>query len=144
MTRRRYTKVEKVAAIVAAEASSVMAAAEATDTPRSTLRYWMDDPSFAVYRQNARAAMAEEANVAARLAWQKLIEAIQAGELEPRDLVMAAGMATDKAQLLGGGPTARTETRTLGDDLSDDEKQRLRDWIDALPATDRIPASDPA
>lgn len=144
MTRRRYTKAEKVAAIVAAEASSVLAAAEQTDTPRSTLRGWLDNPKYAELRQNAREAMADEARVTARLAWKALAEAIEAGQLEPRDLVMAAGMATDKSQLLGGGPTSRTETRTLSDDFDDDEKQRLRDWIDALPATAGVPEGDPA
>ena len=84
--RRRYTKSEKVAAIVAAEASSAMAAAEQTGVPRSTLRYWLDDPEFAVYRQNAREAMAEEASTVARLAWAALANAIRAGELDGRDL----------------------------------------------------------
>jgi hypothetical protein len=65
--------------------------------------------------------MAEEARVVARLAWQKLGQAIASGILEPRDLVMAAGMATDKAQLLNGGATARTEARDLTGTLSDAE-----------------------
>lgn len=135
MTRRRYTKAEKVAAIVAAEATSTMAAAEAGGIPRKTLAYWLDHPDFAELRQNAREAMAEEARVVARLAWQKLGEAIRSGRMEPRDLVMAAGMATDKSQLLAGEATSRTESRALTDDLNDDEKQRLRDWIDGLAAT---------
>lgn len=119
MTRRRYTKAQKASAIVAAEASSVLAAAEATGVPQSTLRYWMDDPKFAYLRDNAREAMAEEAQVVARLAWQKLGQAIANDELEPRDLVMAAGMATDKSQLLNGGATARSESRDITGTITD-------------------------
>ena len=121
MARRRYTRSEKVAAIVAAEASTVLAAAEQTGVPRRTLRDWLTTPEYAIYRQNAREAMAEEAQFVARLAWQALGEAIQAGKLDGRDLVMAAGMATDKAQLLSGGATARTEARDITGTLSDAE-----------------------
>lgn len=121
MTRRRYTRSEKVAAIVAAEASSLTAAAEQTGVPKSTLAYWLDRPEYEHLRTNAREAIAEEARVVARLAWQKLGEALAAGILEPRDLVMAAGMATDKAQLLNGGATARTEARDITGTLSDAE-----------------------
>ena len=57
-------------------------------------------------------------------------------------LPILLGVSAEKAQLLGGGPTSRTETRTLVDDLDDDEKRRLRDWIDGLPAG--APAEVPA
>ena len=119
--RRRYTKSEKIVAIVAAEASTVLAASESTGTPRSTLRYWLDDPELAIYRQNAREAMAEEASTVARMAWRALAQAIQAGDLDGRDLVMAAGMATDKSQLLSGAATARNENRDISGSISDAE-----------------------
>lgn len=106
-------------AIAAAEATSVLAAAEASGIPESTLRYWLDDPKFAPFRENAREAMAEEARVVARMAWQALAKAIASGTLDGRDLVMAAGMATDKSQLLNGGATARTEARDITGTLSD-------------------------
>ena len=131
---RRYTKAEKVTAILAAEASSVMAAAQETGIPRTTIIEWLDRPEFVILRHNAREAMAEEAGVVARLAWQKLGLAIANGELEGRDLIFAAGTATDKTQLLRGEATSRTETKALTDDLNDTEKQRLRDWIDGLAA----------
>ena len=130
--RRRYSKVEKVAAIVAAEASSQMAAADQTGVPRSTLRYWLEDPEFAELRQNAREKLAEEAQVVARLAWQKLGEAIKAGTLEPRDLVMAAGMAADKSQLLTGGATQRTETADITARLTDHESQALEQLVEEV------------
>ena len=117
--RRRYTKSEKVAAMVAAEAVSVAAAAEQTGVPRTTILYWLDKPEFVELRHNAREAMAEEAQVVARMAWGALARAIASGELNGRDLVMAAGMASEKAQLLNGGATARSENRDITGTLSD-------------------------
>jgi hypothetical protein len=123
--RRRYTKRQKLTAVVAADATSKLAAAEATGIPRSTLSYWMDKPEFVALRQNAREAMAKEAEVVARLAWQKLGQALVEGRLEPRDLIIAAGMATDKTQLLGGGATARVESRDLTDVFDDHETRAI-------------------
>jgi transposase-like protein len=128
--RRRYTKREKVTAVIAAEASSQEAAAEAHGIPRTTLRYWMNDPELAELRQKAREELSEGAAIAAHMAWAGLIRAMQEGRLEPRDLITAAGVATDKAQLLAGHATARTENRTLTDGLDDHEKRILRDILD--------------
>ena len=119
--RRRYTKAQKIAAVLAADASSTLAAAEASGIPRTTIIEWMDRPEFVELRHNAREGMAEDALLVARLAWKKLGQAIAAGQLEPRDLVIATGMATDKSQLLNGGATARTEARDLTGTISDAE-----------------------
>lgn len=130
--QRRYTRRQKMTTVLAAELTSAEAAAEAAGIPRSTLQYWMDDPELAPLRQNARQMLAEEMAVIARLATQKLGEAIRAGVVEPRDLIMAAGMATDKTQLLSGAATSRTETRDLTDTLDDHERAALRDVIDSV------------
>src|SRR5687768_7320827 len=111
--RRRYTKRQKVTAIVAAEAATVEAAAEAAGIPRSTLQYWMDRPEFAELRHKAREEVMAGAPVLARLAQEKLAEAIRGNRLEPRDLVTAYGVAVDKSQLLGGAATARTESKDI-------------------------------
>lgn len=121
MARRRYNRTERVAAVLAADASSITAASEATGIPRKTIAYWLDRPEFADLRHNAREGMAEDALHVARLAWRKLGEAIAAGTLEPRDLVIATGMATDKSQLLNGGATARSENRDITGTISDAE-----------------------
>lgn len=130
--RRRYTRAEKVAVIAAAAATSNLAASEASGVPESTIRRWLDDPEMARLRDNAREAMADEALVVARLAWNALAGAIRTGQLDGRDLVMAAGMATDKAQLLTGGATARAETRDITGTLSD------ADLIAAVRAAEQI------
>lgn len=132
MTRRRYDKRTKLTAVLAADASTLTAAAEATGIPRKTIAYWLDRPEFAELRQNAREAMADDAMYVARLAWRKLGQAIADDELEPRDLVMAAGMATEKSQLLNGGATARSESRDITGTLSDS------DLIAAIHEADRL------
>jgi hypothetical protein len=91
------------------------AAAEATGIPRTTIIAWLEKPEFVTLRQNARESIAEEAIVVARLAWQALGDAIAQGRMEPRDLISAAGMATEKALLTSGEATARTEHRDLAD-----------------------------
>ena len=146
MPRRRYTRTEKVAAVLAADASSVTAAAEATGVPRKTIAYWLDRPEFADLRQNAREGMADEALYVARLAWQKLGQAIADGLLEPRDLVIATGMATDKSQLLNGGATARSENRDITGTISDAELAAAIREAESLATAGRgpVPLEDPA
>lgn len=131
-TRRRYTRAQKVTAVLAADATSTLAAAEASGIPRKTIAYWLDQPEFATLRQNAREKLAEEAQVVARLAWQKLGQAIANGQLDGRDLVTAAGMAIDKSQLLNGGATARTEARDITGTLTDAELAAIVREADAL------------
>ena len=139
--RRRYTHAEKATAILAAAASSKVAASEATGIPRKTIAYWLDKPEYARLRQNAREEMAAEARVVARQAWRALSEAIERGDMEPRDLVFAVGVAVDKAQLLAGQATSRTETKDLTGGLTDHEREQLRDVLDKFFAESA--ASDP-
>jgi hypothetical protein len=128
--RRSYTRRQKITAVIAADMTSQEAAAEAAGIPRKTLAYWMDKPEFAPYRHKARESLAEEMAVIARLAAQKLVEAVLAGKLEPRDLITALGVATDKMQLLTGQATDRLETRDITATLDDHERARLRDILD--------------
>ena len=129
---RRYSKSQKISAVTAAVASSTLAAAEQSGIPESTLRYWMNDPELAEIREKARAELAPMAATAAFLAWAETIRLLRTGGLEPRDVLFAVGLATDKSQLLAGGVTNRTETRALSDGLNDHEKQQLRDALDRL------------
>jgi hypothetical protein len=118
---RRYTRKERLTAVIASDMTSTLAASEATGIPRTTIIEWRNKPEFDLLRQNAREAMVDEAVIVARLAWQKLGDAIRDDRLEPRDLVMAAGMATDKSQLLTGSATSRTESRDITGTISDAE-----------------------
>src|SRR5688500_2531633 len=118
--RRRYTKRQKATAVIAAEMSTAAAAAVATGVPETTLRYWMEQPQFVELRTKTREDLAQEMQVIAHLAAQKLTEAIQSGTVEPRDLIVALGVATDKSQLLAGHATERMESREL--DTFDDHE----------------------
>lgn len=129
-TKRRYTKREKLAAVMAAEMVGVVAAQEQSGIPESTIRYWIDQPEFAEFRAKAREEMAEEIKIVAHLAWKRTAEALAADKLEPRDVLFAAEKATGLYQLLSGAATARTETRDLTADLADHERVALRDAID--------------
>jgi transposase-like protein len=140
VTRRRYTKAEKATVVIAAEMSTAAAASQASGVPESTVRYWLDNPKYAELRVKTREEAAAGFSVLMYMAQERLRELIPT--MEPRDLTILLGVSAEKAQLLGGGPTSRTETRTLADDLDDDEKRRLRDWIDGLPAG--TPAEVPA
>jgi hypothetical protein len=125
---RRYTKREKAAAVVTAEMSTTMAAAEATGIPRTTIAYWLEEPEFVTLRQKTRGEMAEGFTVLGHLAMARLKELVPT--MEPRDLTILLGVVTEKAQLLAGQPTARTETRALTDSLDDHERAALRAVIE--------------
>jgi len=141
MPRRRYTHAQKAQFVAAAEINGVTAAAEQLGIPRKTGEYWLDRPEFADLRLKTRDEMRDGFRVIVHKAQERLTALVPT--MEPRDLTILLGVATDKGLLLAGEATGRTETRTWTDDLNDTEKQRLRDWIDSLddPAT---PASEGA
>lgn len=123
--RRRYTRKQKVSAVMAAAASSTLAAAEAADIPRKTLAYWLEQPEFADLRQKTRDEAADGWKVVLHLAQERIVELIPT--MRSEDIMVLAGIATDKSQLLSGGPTSRQSTITEGWD--DHEKMALRDAI---------------
>lgn len=120
---RRYTRKQKVSAVTAAAASSVLAAAEASGIPESTLRYWLDKPEFAELRDKTREEASKGWEVIQHLALGRLRELIPT--MEPRDLTILAGLAVDKSQLLSGGATSRSEHRDITDGLNDHEWESL-------------------
>lgn len=126
--RRRYTKRQKAAAVVTAEMSSTLAAAEALGIPESSIRYWLDDPQFANLRTKTREETAEGFGVLVHMAQGRLLELIPT--MDARDLTILLGVATEKGQLLSGQATGRTETKTLTDGLADHEREALRRVID--------------
>src|SRR5450631_665465 len=118
--RRRYSRKTKASAVIAAEMSSVMAAAENLGIPRKTVEYWFDAPEFAELRQKTRKDMSEET---AALAHRVLgVITGKLGEYEPRDLNTLYGILVDKSQLLTGEATSRSETRDITDTLDDHER----------------------
>ena len=139
VTRKRHSEATKLSVVMAAEMVGVTAAAEAAGVPHQTVSYWMEKPEFSEYRRKAREDLKDEITVVAHLAWQRVAEGLHKGVLEPRDALFAAEKATTQYLLLSGEATSRTETRTFTDDLSDDEQERLRNWILALPVSEAVP-----
>lgn len=127
--RRRYTHTQKAAAVAEAEINGVEHAAELTGIPRTTIDYWLDRPDFVELRQKTREEMRDGFRVLVHRAQERLEALVPS--MEPRDLTILLGVVTDKALLLSGDATSRTESVTLTDGLSDDEKRRLRDAIAA-------------
>ena len=128
--KRRYTQRQKVAAVTAAAASSVLAAAQESGIPARTIGYWMEQPEFAEIRQRTREDLAEEFRVLAHKATARLIDLLPS--MEARDVAVVASMSTDKSQLLSGGATTRSEHRDITATLDDHERELLRDAIDRI------------
>lgn len=138
---RRYTKRQKATAVIAAEMSSVAAAAEGLGIPETTLTYWFDAPEFAELRAKTREDLASETNSMAHLVLGEIRRRI--GEFEPRDLSVLYGILTDKGQLLSGGATSRTEHRELVDEMDDHEREALRSILaDAIREQEAVSAGD--
>lgn len=127
--RRRYSRKTKASAVIAAEMSSVMAAAETTGIPRKTIEYWVEAPEFATLRRKTREDLAEGSIVLAHLAQAELTRKIRHGDVEPRDLAVIYGIAIDKGQLLSGQATARLENRDLTSGLDDHEKEAMANLL---------------
>ena len=130
-THRRYTKRQKLSAVLAADMVGVVAAEEQTGIPESTIRYWMDKPEFAEIRAKTREDLADEIKAVAHLAWQRVASSLASGEMEPRDAIFAAEKATTLQLLMSGEATERTENVSITDGLDDHEKQALGDAIRA-------------
>lgn len=125
--RRKYTKRQKLSAVMAAEMVGVTVAGEQSGIPKQTIQYWLDDPKFGPYRTRAREGLIEEVKVAAHLLWRRVIES--APDMEPRDALFGADKATAYLQLLTGAATARVETQDITNDLDDHERAALRDIL---------------
>jgi transposase-like protein len=131
MPRRRYTRTEKAQAVAEAERTSLTAASESTGVPITTLKYWFDSPAFADIRTKTREELAEGSIAMALIAQAELVRRIRSGDISDQALVAAYGVGIDKAQLLSGAATARTETRDISDTLDDHESDILGEAIRA-------------
>lgn len=110
--------------------TSNLAASEVTGVPESTIRYWLEDPTLAKLRDKTREDAAGGFDVLVHMAQGRLRELIPT--MEARDLTILLGVATDKAQLLSGQATARTETKALTDGMEDHEREALRSVIEKV------------
>ena len=148
-THRRYTKREKATVVMAAIASNTAAAAEQTGVPESTIRYWLERPEFVELRAKTQEERADGMRTLALLAMDRLAQLLPT--MEPRDLIVLMGVATEKGQLLAGQATERTEHRDITDGLDDHEREALNEAIrgelarrtDARTAVDAVGPAGP-
>lgn len=133
MGRRRYSDEERAAALAELEANggNVTWTARELGVPESTLRRWRDDPNMAApaeLRAQKKESLADMWEKVARQALAFLGRAFDdydrhelERELPLQDvkltmapkLATVAGIATEKHQLLTGGPTERHEYREV-------------------------------
>ena len=133
---RRYTKRQKTTVVIAAEMSSVAAASEASGIPESNIRRWRDDPVLVELGAKTREEVADGFRMLTGLAIDRL--AVLVPTMEPRDLIILAGVGVDKGQLLSGEATSRTETKALTDGMDDHEREALRKVIDEIIAAEVV------
>ena len=114
MAKRTYSDTERATALVMLDANggNLSRTQRETGVPRSTLREWRDGrhhSEVADIRQEKKEDLADLWERLARNIFEYGIttEKIKAAPL--KDLVVAAGIATDKMLALRGGPTERTE-----------------------------------
>jgi len=65
------------------------------------------------------------------------LQALDAGEVKPRDIVLSVCQATDKALLLRGEATARLEVRA-GEPTIESVNRKLKELLDSLPELEVI------
>lgn len=137
MPGKPHTLREKTNAVAVAERhNSAEKAGKELGIAARTIRRWREDPAMADVIRKTRDETAGDVAAAMVLAWARLIERLQRDEVDTRDLIILAGVATDKAQLLSGGATARTEARDITGTLSD------ADLTVALRTAERIAAGE--
>lgn len=127
--RRRYTKSQKAAAVGLALAINPLAASEQTGIPRTTILGWIDKPEYDSLRQKTRDEMATGFKLLANLAMNRLLKQIEDDEVDPKDVAVAMGVATEKYLLLAGEATQRTESRDLSGAFDDHELELLRSAV---------------
>lgn len=132
-TRRQRTTAEKARAIGLAEVVGIARASRETGIPESSIRTWRERPDFAELRGEKKEQVREDVWAAFQTGVRRVVELIPRTD-DLQKVAMATGVLYDKFALMSGEATSRTESKALTDDISDDERQRLRDWIVALPS----------
>jgi len=115
MPTRRKTRAQAEAVVLADALGSSDAAAKTLGLSGRSIRRWRNDPELSELVRKTREDTADDVKVAMTLAWELIIERLQAGQIATRDLIVLGGVAFDKHQLATGGATMRSENRELND-----------------------------
>ena len=129
--------------MAAATLSSTEAASEALGIPKSTLRYWLDQPEYVELRTKTRDDVAEQFWAAIQVGLKEVAQGLLDPDAALRDKATALGILYDKHALLTGGATNRSESRDITGSISDAElvaavreAERLTDPSGAAPTTE--------
>ena len=127
--RRRYTHRQKAEAVGLSVVKGTLPAAEELGIPESSLRYWRERPEFASLREQKREDVAADVWAAFQTGVRRVVELIPQTE-DLQKVAIATGVLYDKAALMSGHATERTEQRDVTDRLDDHESEALRDVLD--------------
>lgn len=126
--------------VALAEVIGIRPAARQAGIPESTLRTWREHPDLAQLRAETSAEVAQDVWAGFQRGVHRIVALLDTAE-DLAKVAIATGVLFDKYALMTGQATARSEHRSLTDDIPDSERARLRDWIMALPAgADQEPA----
>ena len=132
-TRKFRPRIVKAEVVGRAEVIGTRPAAREAHIPVSTVHHWRNSPDMAQLRTETREDVAADVWAAFQKGVRRMTVLMDTTE-DLTKVAIASGILYDKMALMTGGPTSRTETRSVTDDLNDDEKRRLRDWVDSLPS----------
>lgn len=138
---------ERARAVGIAAVTSIAEAARQTGYSEPAIHKWFHSEDFEELRSRKTSVMEDEWRVGVQIAFRRSIELLASTE-DPVKAATTGAIIFDKLALATGQATSRTESRSLTDDYDDEEKARLRDFIDKLDDPDSFgkpgePAADP-
>jgi len=137
--RKGYTSRQKVTAVIAAEMTTQAGGCRTGGHPTQDARLLvpMTRSSPSIARKCAR-RLGPEGIALAHNVLSEIRRRLP--EFEPRDLSTLYGILIDKAQLVTGQATSRSETRAITDGMNDHETAALRKIIDEVVAASEVVA----
>jgi hypothetical protein len=123
--RRTLTLVQKAALVGESEVKGVRPTAREHNVPESSIRVWRADPEFARLRAETREEVAQDVWAAFQVGVKRIVELIPKTD-DLSKVAVATGIIYDKAALIAGQATARTESRSLTDGMDDHERAALK------------------
>jgi transposase-like protein len=118
MAKRSYSDVERAEAVtaVAANGGNVYLTAGQLGIPPKTLEHWVKGERHPEAAQMGQQKKGELAGAFRNIAFLMVgVAERKAHQLDARSAMVAAAIATDKAQLLHGAPTSITDLTTKGE-----------------------------
>ena len=143
MRGKRRPNDERAQALGLAMVRGVPEASKATGIPQRTLRHWKNDPEFAELGLSAREEVASAMWVGIQVGLEEVHKGLTNPDERLRDKADAVAMLIEKRALMVGEATSRTEA-TVSRGWNDEERRKLRDFVDGLPAADAARSGDEA